>query len=126
MGKRAQRHPLEDNPFLQGFSEWMDSPDGELSAEAADAVWELLAGADVDARHRKIRWDNKEALDIEPSVKRIHGVHPHLSLELIETHVLSWLECGFVPQDYSQQQLDQLDALIERWIEDYQRKRRRR
>jgi hypothetical protein len=35
--------------------------------------------------------------------------------ELIDTHVLAWLECGFVLEEHSQQQLEQLDRLIERW-----------
>jgi len=126
MGKRVQRHPFEDNPFLQGFSEWIDSPEGEQSAEASDAVWELLEGVDVDARNRKLIWDNDEALDIEQSLNRISAAHPHLPHELIKTHLLSWLECGFVPEGHSQQQLEQLDRLIERWIKDYQRRRPKR
>ena len=31
MGKRQDKHPFEDNAFLDGFSEWMGSAEGELS-----------------------------------------------------------------------------------------------
>jgi hypothetical protein len=79
-----------------------DSPEGELSAEASDAVWELLDGVDVDAHNGKLIWDNDDALDIDQSLNCIHAAHPHLPHLLIETHVLSWLECGFVPEGHLQ------------------------
>ncbi len=126
MGKRAQPHPFENNPFLEGFADWMDSPEGELSGQVSDTVWELLENADLDARNRKIIWQDGTALDIDQCVQRIHQLSPDLPAPLIETHVLSWLECGFAPQGWSQERLDQLDSLIERWLRDYQRQRRKR
>jgi hypothetical protein len=54
MGKRQPKHPFEDNPFLEGFSEWMASAEGELSGEVLDVVWMLLETADIDAKRRKI------------------------------------------------------------------------
>ena len=121
MGKRQEQHPFEDNPFLDGFLEWMSSSDGELSGEVSDAVWMLLEKADVDAKQRKIIWEDGKRLSIPASVQRIHADHPDFPLELIEEHLIGWLEMEFAPPNYSQKQLDELDRLTEKWIDDHER-----
>lgn len=122
MGKRHEKHPFEDNAFLEGFLDWMDSPEGELSSEVRDTVWPLLEKADVDAKNRKIIWEDGKKLSISESVQRIHADYPDFPLELIETHVIGWLEMDFAPPTYSQKQLDELDRLTEKWIEDHERR----
>ncbi len=127
MGKRRElQHPFENSPFLEDFSDWMDSSEGQLSREVSETVWDLLDTVGVDARNREIIWHDGTALDIAGCVQRIHVTFPDLPLQLIETHVLSWLECGFVPQGYSQERLEQMDGLIERWLKDYHHQRRKR
>lgn len=121
MGKQHEKHPFEDNAFLEGFLDWMDSPEGELSSEVRDTVWPLLEKADVDAKNRKIIWEDGEKLSITEFVQRIHAHYPDFPLELIETHVIGWLEMEFAPPTYSQKQLDELDGLTEKWIEDHER-----
>ena len=126
MGQQPQPHPVENNPFLEGFSDWMNSPEGELSREVSESVWELLDTMSVvDARNRKIIWDDGTTLDIPKCIERIHSAFPHFPLQLIETHLLAWLESGFVPHGYSQERLQQLDGLIERWLNHYHRRRRK-
>jgi len=121
MGKRHDKHPFEDNCFLDGFLDWMDSAEGELSSEVSDAVSMLLEKADVDARNRKIIWDDGRALSITESVQRIHADYPQFPFALIEAHLIGWLEMEFAPPTYSQTQLDELDRLTEKWIEDHER-----
>ena len=121
MGKRPDKHPFEDNPFLNDFLDWMGSPEGELSNEVSDAVWTLLEKVDVDAKHRKLIWEDGQRLSITESVQRIHANRPDFPLELIEEHLIAWLEMEFAPPTYSQQQLDELDRLTEKWIEDHER-----
>ena len=58
-------------------------------------------------------------------MRRIYKDHPELGRELIEDKVISWLEMGYVPANYSQQQLDDLEQLVDRWIECHQRQARR-
>ena len=41
--------------------------------------------------------------------------------ELIETHVVGWLE-SCVPEAYSERQLEELDRLIEPWLDEYERR----
>jgi hypothetical protein len=40
--------------------------------------------------------------------------------DLIEIHVLGWLE-GCAPEACSERQLEELDRLIEPWLDDYER-----
>jgi hypothetical protein len=121
VGKRRTKHPLEDNPFLQGLLEWMDSPEGEQSIDALDTIYAALAGVDVNAKGRQILWPDGQRLSIAESVERLHGAHPELSLELIESKLISWLEMEFAPPSYSPTQLDELDRLTEQWIADHER-----
>jgi hypothetical protein len=121
MGKQHDKHCFEHNPFLDDFARWMDSAEGELSSEVLDTVWRLLENADVDAKNRKIIWEEGNGLSITESVRRIHAECPDFPLELIETHLIGWLEMEFSPPSYSQEQLDELDRLTEKWIEDHER-----
>ena len=122
MGKQHDKHPFEDNPFLEGFAGWMNSAEGELSSEVLDAVWMLLEKVDVDAKNRKIIWGDGKRLSITESVQRIHAACPDFPLDLIETHLIGWLEMEFAPPTSSQEQLDELDRLTENWIEDHERR----
>ena len=55
MGTWRTKSPFEDdNPFIDGFLEWMDAPEGQQSIEALDLVFGALAHAGVDAKQRKI------------------------------------------------------------------------
>jgi hypothetical protein len=118
MGKRRAKHPFEDNPFIDGFLEWMDAPEGQQSIEALDLVFGALEHAGVDARQRKIVWADGKRLSIEQSTDRIHAGHPGVPRHLIETHVLGWLE-NCAPESYSERQLEELDRLIGPWLDDY-------
>ena len=120
MAKRQHQHPCEDIPFRQDFADWMGSPEGELSGEVSDAVWRRLEQVDVDAKRRKLIWEDRKALSITESVQRIHAEYPDLPLDLIEEHLIAWLEMEFAPPGYSQKQLDELDRLTEKWIEDHE------
>ena len=108
---------FENNPFINDLFEWMESPRGQLSDEVREAAWEKLEKVDVDAVHRKLIWEDGERLSIYESVKRIHDDYPDFPLELIETHLIAWLEMAFAPESYSQEQLDELDQLTEQWVD---------
>jgi len=120
MGKRRAESTFEDNPVIDGFLERMDAPEGQQSIEALDLVFDALEHAGVDARQRQIVWADGKRLSIEQSAERIHAEHPGVACELIETHVLGWLE-SCVPATCSDRQLEELDRLIEPWLDDYER-----
>ena len=121
MGKRHENHPLEDKPFVDDFVDWMGSHEGQLSIEVSDVVWMVLKEADVDAKDRKIIWQDRQRLSFAESVKRIHADYPDFAIDLFEDHLIGWLEMGFAPPSYSQEQLDELDQLTEIWVEDHRR-----
>jgi hypothetical protein len=99
----------------------MNSPRGELSAEVSETVSVVLERADVDAKHRQIIWEDGQRLSISASAQRIHAEYPDFPMDLIEAHVIGWLEMEFAPPTYTQEQLDELDQLTEAWVEDHER-----
>ena len=124
MDKWRTKSPFEDdNPFVDGFLEWMDAPEGQHSIEALDLVFDALAHAGVDARQRKIVWADGKRLSIGQSAARIHAGHPGVARDLIEAHVVGWLE-SCVPESCSEREIEELDRLIEPWLDDYESRSR--
>jgi len=115
MNKEYEDSVWENNPFIDGLLEWMGSPRGQLS----DEVRETTQKVDVDATHRKLIWDDGKRLSIDESVQRFLGDFPDFPVELIETHLIAWLEMEFTPKTYSQEQIDELDRLTETWVDDH-------
>ena len=83
-----------------------------------EALWPLLETLQVDAKKRKIIWPDGKRLNLDESVKNIHTDYPDFPRDLIESHLISWLEMDYAPESYSPEQLDELDRLTERWIDD--------
>jgi len=108
MNKEHEWSFLENNPFIDRLFEWMDSPRGQLSDEVREVAWQRLEKVDVDATHRKLIWEDGRRLSIDESVQRILGDYPDFPVELIETHLIAWLEMEFSPKTYSQEQIDEL------------------
>ena len=108
MGKQRAKHPFEDDFFIDGFLGWMDPHEGQHSIEALDLVFDALEHAGVDAKRRKIVWDDGKRLSIEQSVERIHAAHPDVPRDQIESHLCGWLE-SCAPNSYSERQLEELD-----------------
>lgn len=119
MNKEYEGSVWENNPFIDGLFEWMDSPRGQLSDEVREATWQRLENVNVDTTHRKFIWEDGKRLSIDESVQRILGDYPDFPVELIETHLIAWLEMEFAPKSYSQEQIDELDRLTETWVNDH-------
>jgi hypothetical protein len=128
MGRRREKHPLEDSFLVESFDQFMAtfSEEDDQILEAFDIVSALLTKADVDARRRKIIWEDGQRLSITQSAQRIHATHPDFPPQLIEDSVIGWLEMEFAPETYSEEQLDELDRLTEKWVENHQAAREKR
>jgi len=113
---------FENNPFVDGLFEWMDSPEGGQYMEISETLWTLMEGVHLDARQRKVTWPDAERLDLAQSVQRIQKLHPDFPREGIEVALINWIEMEYAPESYSESQLDELDRLTERWIADHHRK----
>ena len=119
MSKEYPGSVWENNPFIEGLLEYMDSHEGQLADEVREVTWQRLENVDVDAADRKLIWEDGKRLSIDESVQRIHDECPEFPRELIEGRLISWLEMAFAPETYSQEQLDELDRLTEAWINDH-------
>lgn len=122
MGKPRNKHPLEDNPFADGLLEWMDSPEGEQHTEVSDALWELMEGVGLDAKQRKFVWPDGKRLTLEQSARRVLKQHPDFPAGRVDGFLISWIE-NYAPEDYTQEQLEELDRLSSAWVEELAEKR---
>lgn len=121
MGKQREKHPFEDNPFAEGLLDWMSSPRGQRSIEVSDVLWERMEEVQLDAQRRELIWSKAERLSFDQSIERLQQQYPDFPRERIESFLISWLE-NYAPEDYSQDQLDELDQLIEEWLGDLERR----
>ena len=119
MSKENEFSVWENNPFIEGLFEYMDSPRGQLADEVREVTWQILETVDVDAAERKLIWEDGRRLSIDESVQRIHAECPEYPVDLIEGRLISWLEMEFTPKDYSQEQMDAMDRLTEEWVDDH-------
>src|ERR1700758_3978535 len=123
MGKQRKEHPqdnvFENKPFIEEYSDWIDSPEGELWTEICDALEDLLEDVQLDVKQRQFIWPDADRLDLEQSVQRIHEQYPDFPCDKIEEFLIDWIEMGYAPENYTQAQLDELERLTERWVADH-------
>lgn len=62
----------------------------------------VIANVDVDATNRKLIWENGKRLSIDASVRRTHREYSDVPLDLIETHLIRWLERELAPRELFQ------------------------
>ena len=97
----------------EDLANWLSSPEGELSYDVREKLWNRLAKADVDAENRIIIWPEGERLSLEQSVKRFHEECSQFPQKMIERHLIGWLEMGFEPEHFSEEQMDKFEDLVE-------------
>ena len=119
--EQSQDSIFVDNPFVDGFLEWMGSREGRQCIEARDVLWDLLEDLELDAKQRQLIWPDAERLDLVQSIQRIQKLYPDFPGHEIEEVLLNWIDLGYDPENYSQAQLNELDSLTERWVADHLR-----
>jgi hypothetical protein len=115
--RRQDKNCLANIRLIDHTIGWADEPKDELSDQVVDAVWTIPQEASLNARRRKISWADGQELTVNQSVNRIHADHPHFPPELSESHLLGWIEQVMVSPYDSEQQLDELNQLADKWIE---------
>jgi hypothetical protein len=123
----SEQSIFDDNPFLDGFFEWMDSPEGERAQEVLGTLLDLMEDVQVDVKQRKFVWRDAGALNLRRCIEHIQKQCPDFSVEEIEGHLLYWIESGYNPEDHSseplaQEQLDELESLGLQWVADHARR----
>ena len=110
-----------DNPFVDGFLQWMGSREGRQCIEVRDVLWDLLEDVELDAKQRQLIWPDAGRLDLVQSIQRIQKLYPDFPGHEIEEVLLNWIDMGYDPENYSQAQLNELDSLTARWVADHLR-----
>jgi hypothetical protein len=109
-----------DSELLGNIFDELDSEEIQLAFEVQDVLQERLIKADVNARPREIIWEDGQILSLRDSIQRLSQECPEYPFEEVERQFTVWLE-HFPPESYSQAQLDEYEALSDRWLDDYAR-----
>ena len=106
--EQSQGSIFVDNPFVDGFLEWMGSREGRQCIEIRGVLWDLLEDAELDAKQRQLIWPDAERLNLVQSIPRIQKLYPDFPGHEIEEVLLNWIDMSYDPENYSQAQLNEL------------------
>jgi hypothetical protein len=106
--------------------EWLDSPEGELWTDMSDTLEVLLKDVGLDAGRRRFLWPDTKRLNLKQSARHIHQLYPNFPEDKIEEFLIHWIQELYVPEGYSESQMDELERLTEKWAEDHSRRSTRR
>ena len=99
MGKQRREQSQDsifvDNPFVDGFLEWMGSREGRQCIEVRDVLWDLLEDLELDAKQRQLIWPDAERLDLVQSIQRIQKLYPDFPDHQKNERELVTLELGY-------------------------------
>jgi hypothetical protein len=74
MSKQRRAQPQDsifaNNPFVDGFLEWMGSREGQQCIEIHDVLWDLLEDVQLDAKQRQLIWPDAERLDLWATIRK--------------------------------------------------------
>ncbi len=109
----------ESTSDVAGSEQWVESFADGVYDDARDAVLDSIEQVQrLDPGNRKLLWSGGDPLSFDDSVKRICAAYPKLPVVLIRSHLFGWLEQGALPGDLSDDEVDELDSLMEPWIDD--------
>ena len=117
---------MPDETFGEEMSEWFDSPEGELWMEMSNTLEVLLKDVGLDAGRRRFLWPDAKPLNLKQSARRIHQQYPNFPEDKIEEFLIYWIQELYVPEGYSESQMDELERLTQQWAEDHSRQPTRR
>jgi hypothetical protein len=117
MGKRTASSSFQNTPRGEDL-EQSDASREALSEEVLMAVWQCLENVQLDAQRRQFIWPGKKMLTFKASAQRLQKEFPNFPHELIETHLIGWMEMEYVPEGYSEEQLNEFERLTEKWVDE--------
>lgn len=104
---------------VAGSEQWVESFADGVYEDARDAVLDSIEQIErLDPGNRKLVWSGEDPLSFDDSAKRICTAYPTLPEVLIRSHLFGWLEQGEIPGDHSEEEMEELDSLMEPWIDD--------
>jgi hypothetical protein len=99
------------------FWSWPDSPEGELWFEMSDTLEVVLKDVGIDAKERKFLWPDGR-FDLDHSVQRINQQYPDFPEQKIKEFLIHWIQALYVPEGYSESQMNKFERLTAQWAED--------
>jgi hypothetical protein len=82
-------------------------------------VQDALERASVDARERRIVWHDGTRLTIEDAARKIHS-ESGVPCDIVQSHVIGWFEMDYEPEGLDENQMEEFEQLIERWVAPYE------
>ena len=58
-------------------------------------------------------------MTIEQSAEKIHR-ETDMRQDAIISHIIGWLQMGYVPEGYDDEQMEMFESQINEWLEDYE------
>jgi len=95
------------------------SESGQVLYDVLDA----LERASVDVRERRIVWPDGTRRSLEDTVRKIR-LESGSPLDMVQSHVVGWLEVIYEPANLDEDQMEEFDRLIDLWITPYDNTRR--
>jgi hypothetical protein len=114
---KSRKHPLEDNPFLDGLLDWMGSAEGQEHIEMSDALWPLLDDVELDASQRRFVWSDGKRLSFEKSARRLQQRIPNFKLDEVKKFLIDWID-NYAPDGMTQEQVDEFDSIASTWTDE--------
>jgi hypothetical protein len=84
----------------------------------SDTLEVLLKDVGLDAKERKFLWPDAGRLDLDQSVRRISQQYQDFPKDKIKEFLIDWIQQGYVPEGYSETQMNKLERLTEKWAKD--------
>ena len=102
-----------------GSEQWIASFADGLYEDARDAVLDSIEQIErLDPGNRQLVWLGGTPLSFDESVERTSTAYKTLPRVLIRSHLFGWLEQGELPGDLTDEEMEELDSLMEPWIDD--------
>lgn len=112
-------HEPKSTSLVIGGEEWVESfPDGLYDLAMGLTLQSVEQVERLDPINRKLIWDDGKALSIDASVQRISASHSQLPAELIRVHLVGWLEMDDLPGDLTEEEMEEMDALVSAWADE--------
>lgn len=93
----------------------MNPFDEDESVDAIYAVQDYLSSAVVYEDEQRVGINRKKYTFSEISLHIAQ--HFSMKLSLIQSHVIGWLEMNYVPSGYNEEEMEEFESKIERWVE---------
>lgn len=101
---------------------WYTCEEEKAWGDMEDAIGDSLEKVRIKERTRELIWRRAKkanrSLSFRQSIDHLHKLHPQYPIEEIQGCLISWMEeCGG-PENCTQEEMDDFNQSLQRWIQD--------